>query len=115
MELNGIIEQRAAKLESLRGKGLSLYGQAFAQRLDIGAARSDFQEGKKVSLSGRVMAKRSHGKVSFLDLRDSTGRIQLYLKADFLSKDKLELLEYIDIADIIAVKGELFKTHTQEI
>jgi lysyl-tRNA synthetase class 2 len=115
MELNEIIEQRAAKLESLKEKGLSLYGQPFEQRLDIGVARSIFEEGKKVSLSGRVMAKRSHGKVSFFDLRDSTGRIQLYLKADFLSQDKLELLEYIDIADIIAVKGELFKTHTQEI
>ncbi|MDD5155749.1 MAG: lysine--tRNA ligase [Candidatus Omnitrophica bacterium] len=114
MELNEIIEQRIAKAEALKAKGVFLYGRPFPERIDIGKARSDFQEGKKVSLSGRIMAKRSHGKVSFLDLRDSTARIQLYLKADFLDKDKFGLLEYIDIADIIAVKGELFKTHTGE-
>jgi lysyl-tRNA synthetase class 2 len=115
MELSEIIEQRVAKLESLKEKGLPLYDRPFPERIDIAQARSNFQEGKKVSLSGRIMAKRSHGKVSFLDLRDSGGRIQLYLKTDFLGKDKFNLLEYIDIADIIAVKGELFKTHTQEV
>lgn len=114
MELNEIIEQRIAKLESLKEKGIPLYERPFPQRLDIAQARADFQEGKKVSLSGRIMAKRSHGKVLFLDLRDSTARIQLYLKTDFLGEDKFNLLEYIDIADIIAVKGEFFKTHTGE-
>jgi lysyl-tRNA synthetase class 2 len=114
MELNEIIEQRIAKLESLKEKGIPLYDKPFPERVDIAQARADFQEGKKVSLSGRIMAKRSHGKVLFLDLRDSTSRIQLYLKTDFLGEEKFNLLEYIDIADIIAVKGEFFKTHTGE-
>ncbi len=114
MELSEIIEQRRLKLGSLKEKGVFLYNRPFPERLDIGSVKSDFQEGKKVSLCGRIMAKRSHGKVSFLDLRDSSGRIQLYLKTDFLGSDKFDLLEYIDIADIIAVKGELFKTHTGE-
>ncbi len=114
MELNEIIEQRIAKLEALKKKGVNLYDQPFSGRIDILKARADFQEGKPVSLAGRIMAKRSHGKVLFLDLRDSSDRIQLYLKADFLGADKFNLMEDVDIADIIAVKGELFKTHTGE-
>jgi lysyl-tRNA synthetase class 2 len=114
MELNEIIEQRNAKLDSLESKGITVYDRPFPGRIDTAQAKADFQEGRKVSLAGRIMAKRSHGKASFLDLRDSSGRIQLYLKADFLGQDKFSLLEYIDIADIIAVKGELFKTHTGE-
>jgi lysyl-tRNA synthetase class 2 len=74
-----------------------------------------FQEGKIVSLSGRIMAKRSHGKVVFLDLKDSTARIQLYLKQEFIGANKFSVLEDVDIADIINVKGELFKTHTGEL
>jgi len=114
MELDEIIQQRKAKLESLKKKGITVYGSACCARIPIEEAVGNFQEGKKVSLCGRIMARRSHGKVTFLDLRDATGRIQLYLKNDFLGEEKFSLLELVDIADIISVKGELFKTHTAE-
>ena len=114
MELNEIIQQRKAKLESLKSKGITVYDKPGFQRIDIGEALNNFQESKKVSLCGRIMAKRSHGKVLFLDLKDSTGKIQLYLKEDILGKDNFDLLEDVDIADIIGVKGELFKTHSGE-
>lgn len=114
MEINEIIQQRKAKLEALKAKGIILYPAQVTTHIDISAALSDFQDGKKVSLCGRIMAKRSHGKVVFMDLRDSTGKIQLYLKADFIGTDNFSLLENLDIADIILAKGELFKTHTAE-
>jgi lysyl-tRNA synthetase class 2 len=114
MELNEIIQQRIAKSDALLAKGISADSGIFPGRLDIGCALKDFQEGKKVSLSGRIMAKRLHGKAVFLDLRDSTGRIQLYLKQDVVGEEKFKIFEDIDIADFIAVKGELFKTHTSE-
>lgn len=114
MEINEILQQRKAKLESLKSKGSAVFESAPADRAEVSAALSDFTEGKKVSLAGRVTAKRAHGKVTFMDIKDSTGRIQLYLKADYLSKDCLGILEDVDIADIISVNGELFKTHTGE-
>jgi lysyl-tRNA synthetase class 2 len=116
MELNELVAQRKAKFEHLTAGGVNLYyNQPFAGRISIGEARQNFQEGKRISIAGRIIAKRSHGKVVFLDLRDSTGKIQLYLKLYFVSEEKFNSLEDIDIADIISVKGELFKTHAGEL
>jgi len=114
MELDEIISQRKAKLEALKAKGIDVYGAPKGSRTDIGAELAGFQEGRKVSLCGRIMAKRQHGKACFMDLRDTTGKIQLYLKSDLAGKELFESLDNVDIADFIAVTGELFKTHTQE-
>ncbi len=115
MELNEILEQRRQKLEALKAKGVEVYSAVFPGRVEVSEAVTDFTEGKPCSLSGRLTAKRSHGKVVFGDLRDKSGRIQLYLKADILGQDKFAFLENIDIGDIVAVKGTLFKTHTGEL
>jgi len=114
MELNEIIQQRKAKLASLQAKGINSYPQASPLHTDIGEELKGFQEGKKVSLCGRIMAKRLHGKAVFLDLKDASGRIQLYVKSDIIGEDNFKLLEDLDIADFLNVKGEFFKTHTQE-
>ncbi|MFH1247811.1 MAG: lysine--tRNA ligase [Candidatus Omnitrophota bacterium] len=114
MDINEIIEQRRQKADSLKAKNVPLYPASVPEYTPIGLLLADFQEGKKESLCGRIMAKRLHGKVIFMDLRDSSGKIQLYIKADFAGKENFELLTEIDIADIINVKGELFKTHTGE-
>jgi len=114
MELHEIVAQRRAKLESLNKKGVASFGSPLAGRVDISDELKDFQEGKKVVFAGRITAKRSHGKVTFMDLRDVSGKVQLYLKEDVLGERTASLLEDLDIADIIAVKGELFKTHTGE-
>ncbi len=157
MELNDIIQQRREKLKALEEMGVEVYARPFDGRMDIAEARAAYSEGKKVSLAGRIMAKRLHGKVLFLDLRDSSGRVQLYVKSSAearpgssnkagdsaapdskggvsaglcaeartgpsdkagysLGADEVfRFFENIDIADIIAVKGELFTTHTQEL
>jgi len=114
MEINEIIQQRIAKLEALGAKKVPLYPAFVPQHITIGQTLVSFEEGKKVTLCGRIMANRSHGKVNFMDLRDATGKIQLYIKQDVVGKDKSELLAHLDIADIISVQGELFKTHTGE-
>ena len=72
-------------------------------------------EPQQVTLCGRVTAVRSHGKASFLDLKDITGRIQLYIKRDLIGEEKAEIFAFLDIADFVAVTGEIFKTHTGEI
>lgn len=115
MELNEIIALRKAKFEHLSAKDANLYyNQPFSGRIDIGEALQDFEEGKKISICGRIIARRSHGKVVFMDLRDSAGKIQLYIKLDFVGEGKFNSLEDVDIADILSVKGDLFKTHAGE-
>lgn len=114
MELNEILQQRKEKLEALKAKGVSVYGQALPKRLDIGEVLSSFEEAKKTSIAGRIIAKRSHGKVLFLDLRDSSARIQLYVKQDYVGAQKFALFSELEAGDFISVQGELFKTHSAE-
>ncbi len=115
MELNEIIALRKAKFEHLSSKSANLYyNRPFEGRANIGDILQNFQEASKVSISGRIIARRSHGKVVFMDLKDATGKIQLYIKLDFVGEEKFKSLEDLDIADIMSVKGELFKTHAGE-
>jgi lysyl-tRNA synthetase class 2 len=115
MDLDEIIRQRSQKLDSLKAKGLALYPAAVPAHSEIGQEVANFQEGKSTCLCGRVMAKRLHGRVVFLDIRDQSGKIQFYLKADDIGQEQWKLLEDVDIADIVAGKGKLFKTHTGEL
>ena len=114
MELHELIQQRMLKLKNLRDSGVAGYGKPFASRVDIGQVRQEFEAGKKVVICGRLTAKRGHGKVIFADLRDSTGRIQLYIKADGVGPERFALLDNIEVADFLCVAGELFMTHTSE-
>jgi len=68
-----------------------------------------------VSLAGRVMARRSMGKMNFFDIRDSSGKIQLCFRYDSLGQDKYEFLDELDIGDIMGAKGKLFRTKTGEV
>ncbi|MFA6384061.1 MAG: lysine--tRNA ligase [Candidatus Omnitrophota bacterium] len=114
MELHELIQQRKTKLENLRAGGIPGYGKPFPGHVDISRVRQEFEAGKKVIICGRLMAKRGHGKVIFADLRDTTGRIQLYIKADGVGADQFAVLDNIEVADFLSVAGELFLTHTGE-
>ncbi|MFA5276182.1 MAG: lysine--tRNA ligase [Candidatus Omnitrophota bacterium] len=119
MELNEIIQQRIAKLDSLKAKNIPLYPAFVPAHITVAEALGSFDEAllepRQVTLCGRITAVRSHGKASFLDLRDVTGRIQLYVKRDLIGEEKAEVFSSLDIADFISVTGEIFKTHTGEI
>ncbi len=80
------------------------------------AVEADYEgfEESQVAMAGRIMSKRGQGKVSFYDLQDSTGRIQLFLRENNLS-DQYEEIKTYDIGDIIGVKGEIFKTKMGQI
>jgi lysyl-tRNA synthetase class 2 len=115
MELKEIIEQRKKKISSLEAKGINSYPGRVPGHITISQALEGLSEGKSVSVCGRIIAKRLHGKVFFLDLKDSTGKIQLYLKKDIVGEETFALLqEDLDIADIIQAEGQLFKTHSGE-
>ncbi len=115
MEIHEIIQQRKDKAGLLKQAGVAIFDKPYSTRLDIGDIIANFEEGKKVHVCGRLMAKRGHGKVIFADLRDSTGKIQLYIKADNLTLERFKLLDNVEVADFIGVAGELFKTHTGEL
>jgi len=73
-------------------------------------------EGKQVSVAGRVMSRRGMGKVSFMDLRDVSGRIQLYAKIDVMGEEPYRAMQAsLDIGDIVGVEGEVFRTQRGEI
>ncbi|SDW96638.1 lysine--tRNA ligase [Tepidimicrobium xylanilyticum] len=75
----------------------------------------DQLEEETVSVAGRIMSRRGHGKVCFMDLQDSKGRIQIFAKMDVLGEEAYNKLNLLDLGDIIGVKGEVFKTKTGEI
>ena len=75
----------------------------------------DALEGSVVSLAGRLMSKRGMGKVSFCDLQDKSGRIQLYARKDDMDEAEYNRFKKYDIGDIVGVKGEVFRTQRGEM
>ncbi len=112
--VNDLIKQRLNKLENLRGKGINPYGGKFDKSFNINDLLQNFEEGKEVAIAGRAMAVRSHGKSCFIDVKDSTGKIQSYVKANELGETGKLAFENLDIGDIVGLKGTTFKTKTQE-
>jgi lysyl-tRNA synthetase class 2 len=72
-------------------------------------------QGSGVSVAGRIMSKRGHGKSSFAHIMDDSGRIQVYTKCDVVAQEKYDLYMSLDIGDFIGVEGEVFKTRTGEV
>ena len=115
-EMNAYIQQRIDKLNALKQIGAEAYGRRFDKPLSIEAMLKDAKEGDFVQTAGRITALREHGKSSFLDLRDSSERVQVYIKADTIGKDiYANIFKRLDIGDILGVKGRFFKTHTGQI
>ena len=75
----------------------------------------DAMEGSAVSVAGRLMSKRGMGKVSFCDLQDKTGRIQIYARKDEMDEVTYDRFKKYDIGDIVGVKGEVFRTQRGEM
>lgn len=103
-----LIRERKAKREAYLKEKLSPYGERFLPAEAILEVLSHFEEGKRVRIAGRVMARRSHGKSTFCDLKDSGGKIQLYSKEDHLGNENYERFTRLDLGDIIGVEGTLF-------
>ena len=78
-------------------------------------ANFDAMEGKPVAVAGRLMSKRGMGKVSFCDLQDKTGRIQLYVRKDEVGDECYDMFKKYDIGDIVGVNGTVFRTQRGEM
>ena len=118
MPLSDQVKVRRDKLEALRAEGRDPYVQT---KYEVTSSAREIKEnyetleGKTVTLAGRLMSKRGMGKVSFCDLQDNTGRIQLYVRFDAMDEVDFARFKKNDIGDIVGVEGDVFKTERGEI
>lgn len=112
---NSLIEQRKAKLAALRAKGIDPFKNKFTPTETCAASRAAYQEGREVSVAGRITAHRDMGKSMFIDVRDQTGRLQVYAQKNVLGDDQFDNFRNLDLGDFIGANGTLFTTKTGEI
>ena len=113
-EENELIALRRKKLDALRAKGVEPFGAGFEPSGSIGEVREKFKEGEALRAAGRITAHRDMGKSHFLDLRDASGRIQIYVHAREVGAELVDLFRLLDIGDFIGVEGTCFLTKSGE-
>ena len=113
-ETHTLFETRRNKMAALREKGIEPYGQRFDVTGSVADIRARFAEGNHERLAGRITAHRDMGKSHFLDLTDSTGRLQVFLHAKEIGPDAYEIFKLLDMGDFIGVEGDAFVTKTGE-
>ncbi|MDI6600259.1 MAG: lysine--tRNA ligase [Thermoanaerobacteraceae bacterium] len=117
-DFNELMKVRLEKLDKLKQENRNPFEITRFERTNYtNEIKDNFEtyEGKTVTIAGRLMAKRGHGKASFADLSDRYGRIQIYVKQDEVGEDSYELFKTVDIGDILGITGEVFKTHMGEV
>ncbi|MDD5746353.1 MAG: lysine--tRNA ligase [Candidatus Omnitrophica bacterium] len=112
--IDEIMEQRIKKLEELTRDKISVYVSRFPKTHSAAWIRNNFREKETVCSAGRIMALRAHGKSMFGDIKDTTGRVQFYIKQDVVGEENFAFAKKLDMGDIVGLSGELFMTHTQE-
>ena len=117
-DLREILQIRRDKLKALQDAGMNPFE---ITRYDVThhaqEVKDNFDalEGQTVSLGGRLMSKRGMGKVSFCDLQDKSGRIQIYARRDEMDEEAYNRFKKYDIGDIVGVKGQVFRTQKGEM
>lgn len=121
-DLSEIMRRRLLKLDELSSQGIELYKSKFIRTYQLSQIRDMYDElesGDKsaavVKVAGRIMAKREHGKASFLVIKDGSDSIQLYLSLNILGEELYRLFLDFDIGDFVGVSGEVFKTRRGEL
>jgi len=104
---------RLEKLQKIKNLMIDPYPPRCLRKQTISQALK--MMGKKVAVTGKIMAIRGHGGIQFFDLRDETGKIQLVFKKDNLQTSNIKLFALLDIGDFLAAQGEVFKTKAGEI
>lgn len=117
-DANEFVVEKVKKLNQIVDRGINPYPYSFKEVTHTGYIRDNFEaidENQSFTLAGRVMFIRRMGKVTFLNIRDQEGDLQVYLGRDILGEENYSLIKLIDTGDIIGVEGEAFKTKTGEI
>ena len=123
-DLNELMKIRRAKLQELQEKGKDPFQIVKFDNRDnskdikekfVNPVEGEEYEPMAVSIAGRLMSKRGHGKATFCDLQDMYGRIQIYVKLDEVGAEAYEEFKKYDLGDILGITGTVFKTHMGEI
>ena len=120
-DLNDLMKARREKMQAFVDKGVAPFGHRYEVTHHSADVKREFDDLKdeeergEVSLAGRVMAIRGHGKASFGVLADRKGQIQIYFKLDVLGEEKYTEFKLLDIGDIIGIKGSVFRTRRGEL
>ncbi len=117
-DLSEILRVRREKLSALQSEGRDPFQETkfvVSCRAQEIKDRFDELEGTEITIAGRLMSKRGMGKVSFCDLQDRTGRIQLYARKDEMDEADYNRFKKYDIGDIVGVRGEVFRTQRGEM
>ena len=121
-DMNELMKVRRDKLAAFEAKGVAPFGHRFEvshHANDVleqfGHLEGEEESSEEITIAGRLMAIRGHGKASFSVLMDRSGRIQIYFKLDVLGEEKYSQFKLLDIGDIIGVKGHVFRTRRGEI
>ena len=117
-DLSELLQVRREKLAALQGEGRDPFQETkFVVSHHAQEIKDHFDalEGSEIAIAGRLMSKRGMGKVSFCDLQDKSGRIQLYARKDEMDEEAYNRFKKYDIGDIVGVKGEVFRTQRGEM
>ncbi len=122
-ESSAFIRERMKKLEELTRDGIDSYPGTFPVTHLAGDLTSRYGgadddalvAAEPVTLGGRVLSLRGHGKASFAHIKDRTGRIQIYVRLDMVGEPAYQLFRRIDVGDFLGVRGRLFRTKTGEV
>jgi lysyl-tRNA synthetase, class II len=116
-KLSDVLRDRREKLERLREAGVDPFPPEFGEREDIAEVRAaheglapGVETESRHRVAGRLVGRRGHGKACFLDLRDSTGQIQLHAREDLLGEGPYQVLVDLDLGDIVGVEGTALAT-----
>jgi lysyl-tRNA synthetase class 2 len=117
-DFNELIKERRQKLAKAQAEGRDPFDVYKVNRTHTSKeVKENYEEleGKTVTVAGRLMSKRVHGKAGFSDIHDRYGKIQLYIKINDVGEEKLKEFKSFDIGDLLSVTGMVFKTKTGEI
>lgn len=123
-EMNDQMIARREKMEALREAGIDPFGYRFDRTHTAAKVREEFGEDDKetlldekpeVTIAGRMMSKRGKGKVGFADIRDRSGKMQIYVRKDVVGDDNYMIFKKADLGDILGISGEVMKTDSGEL
>lgn len=106
-------DERLKKLEKIREIGWNPYPSSYEKKQMVGEVRE--MEGKEVKTAGKLFSFRTHGNIAFADLKDESGKIQLFFKKDTLGEEAYKQLSLLDIGDYVGVEGTVMKTTAGEL
>ncbi len=117
LPLDELMKIRRAKLDELNELGINPYGEKFERTHLAQEIIDNFDQlaESETKIAGRIMTMRTHGKASFAHIADVSGRIQIYIRINQVGEEKYELFKKLDIGDIIAIRGRIFRTKRGEI